>query len=97
MANLTEQDVRRIIRDEIAKAFGISRNPDIEYVNTSEAAKLLGYKDNKSVYNLIDLGVLRIGKEVQDRRSKNSLKADYWFNIKACQTRLNTLPEKRAN
>lgn len=96
MANLSEQDVRAIIRDEIAKAFGINQNPDIKYLSTKEAASVLGYKNPQPLYKLINNGILRIGKEVQDRRSPNSVYADYWFNIPACQKRLNTPPEKRA-
>ena len=94
---LTEQDVRRIIRDEITKAFGIDFiSSDIEFAQTKKAAELLGYPNPRGLYRLIDDGVLRIGLEVQDRRGKDKAYADYWFNIPACKKRLNTPPEKRA-
>lgn len=97
--DLTEQEVRSLIRDEIRKLFNIadSKNTDIKYAQTREAAKILGYKNSQSLYKLIRSGVLRVGKEVQDRRSPMALNADYWFNLKACQKRLDTPPEKRAN
>lgn len=95
--NLSEQDIRRIIRDEIGKAFGFSNtNSDIEFAQTKKAAELLGYSNPRGLYRLIDDGVLRIGIEVQDRRGKGKVYADYWFNIPACKKRLNTPPGKRA-
>jgi hypothetical protein len=45
----------------------------------------------------INNGTFRIGKEVQDRRSKGALYSRYYFNISACVKRLNTPPEKQAN
>lgn len=92
---LTEQEVRLIIRDEMRKAFGLGA-VDIQWVDAKEAAKALGYNSVRSLYHLKDSGVLRIGKEIQDRRSSGSAKGDYYFNLKACEIRLNTPPEKRA-
>ncbi len=96
---MEEEKVRAIIWDELRKAFGVNvaSNPDIEFLNTSEIAKILGYKNTRPIYALIESGVLRIGQEVQDRRSPASQKADYYFNKNACLKRLNTPPEKRAN
>ena len=95
--SFTEQDIRNLIRDEIAKAFGFTnQQTDIEFTRTREAAKILGYSNYRPLYKLIDANVLRLGIEVQDRRSPDSVNADYWFNIPACKKRLNTPPEKRA-
>lgn len=94
---LTEQDVRNIVRDEVRKAFGWD-NPDIQYLNAKEAARQLGYGSNvRALYYLKDSGVLRVGKEIQDRRPSGSTKGDYYFNLKACEKRLNTPPEKRSS
>ena len=41
-------------------------------------------------------GTLRLGFEVQDRRSPESQNCSYYFSIPACLKRLNTPPEKRA-
>jgi hypothetical protein len=95
---LTEQDIRQIVRDEIARLFGINKSPDIHWLDAKEAARQLGYgTDVRPLYHLKDTGVLRIGKEIQDRRPKGSVKGIYYFNIKACDERLNTPPEKRTN
>ena len=94
---LSENEVRYIVRDELRKAFGFN-NTDILWVDAKEAARQLGYGSNvRSLYYLKDTGVLRVGKEVQDRRPPGSTKGDYYFNIQACLKRLNTPPEKRAN
>jgi hypothetical protein len=93
--SLSEQEVRAIVRDEIAKAFGININPDIQYLSTSEAAKALGYKKTRYLYDLIHSGILRLGEEVQDRRRPGSANANYYFNINACVKRLNNSPGKR--
>lgn len=94
--NFTEQDIRAIIRDEIAKAFGYG-NKDIEFLPTSKAYKKLGYPSAKQLRKAIDDGILRIGHEVQDRRSDDSTKPIYYFNIQACIKQLNKPPEKRVS
>ena len=93
--SLSEQDVRAIIRDEFRKMAGIESQNDIEWFNAKEAARRLGYESVRSLYTLKDNGVLRLGKEYQDRRTPGSTKGDYYFNLKACDKRLNTSPEKR--
>jgi hypothetical protein len=94
--NLSEQEIRILIRDEIKKAFSITGNTDIEYLDIKSAAIAFGYKNPRRLYYLVETGVLRIGKEVQDRRPPNSTKAVYFFNKQACLKRLNTPPGKRA-
>ncbi len=93
MANLSEQDVERIIFRVFGQMFG---NKDIEYLPTNETCLKLNYPSPKQLRKAVEDGVLRIGKEVQDRRSSNSTRAIYYFNIKACIKRLDTPPEKRA-
>lgn len=96
--SFSEQDIRAIIRDEIARLFQINKSVDVHWVDAKEAALKLGYgTDVRPLYHLKDTGVLRIGKEIQDRRPKGNLKGIYYFNIKACEERLNTPPNKRIN
>lgn len=96
--NFSEQDIRAIIRDEIARLFRINQSPNILWLDAREAARQLGYgNDVRPLYHLKDTGVLRIGKEIQDRRPNGSSKGIYYFNIKACHERLNTHPTKRNN
>lgn len=92
-----EAIVEAKLRLLLGEVLGLQKtnNQNIEFVQTTEAAKKLGYRNARPLYHLIKTGVLRIGKEVQDRRSPQSVNADYWFNISACQKRLNTPPEKR--
>ena len=90
---LTEQDVERIVIRVMGRIFG---SQEIKYLPTNEAYKELGYPSAKQLRKAIDDGILRIGKEVQDRRSDNSIRPLYYFNIAACIKRLNTPPEQRA-
>ena len=92
---LTEQDVRQIIRDEIRKAFGFNQSQDIEFLPTAKAYKKLCYPSANQLREAVKNETLRLGIEVQDRRSKNSVYSNYYFNIPACINRLNTSPEKR--
>lgn len=94
--SLTEGDVRIIVQDEIARLFRLNRSTDINWLDAKEAARQLGYgEDVRPLYHLKDTGVLRIGVEIQDRRPKGSGKGVYYFNLKACEERLSTPPEKR--
>ena len=93
---MNEQQVRNIVRDEIIKVFSLNNDSDLEWLNAKKTAEKLGYDSVRSLYNLKDNGVLRLGKEYHDRRTPGSTKGDYYFNFKACEKRLNTPPEKRA-
>lgn len=97
---MNEQQIRAIVRDEvtkiITKAFRFDTFTEDEYLPTSEAWKRLGFISHKQLLRAVNDGLLREGKEYQDRRLPDSQKARYYFNIKACLKRLNTPPEKRA-
>lgn len=97
--DLSEQEIRAIVRDEIRAMVGanVPQNQDIEYLPTEEAFKKLGYSSPGQLREAIANQTFRIGKEVQDRRSKGAVYGRYYFNISACIKRLNTAPEKRAN
>ena len=101
---LDESEIRAIARDEFKKllANGIgeidksTKNTSIpQYLPTSEAWEILGYKSRKQLIGVIKSGDLREGKEYQDRSSKHSQKPIYYFNIKACIKRLNIPRDKR--
>ena len=98
--NLTEAEVRAIARDEFKKlltnGIGELDNSIPEYLPTAEAWKALGFSSAKQLLNSFRSGVFRLNKEVQDRRTENSQKARYYFNIKACLKRLDTPTEKRS-
>lgn len=97
---MNQQEIEKIVevkvKEILVKAFGLTTNPDIEYLTTSEAWKVFGYKSPRQLYSAIESGLFRVGKEVQDRRSSTSTKALYYFNKQACLKRLNELPEKRS-
>ncbi|MEL6493949.1 MAG: hypothetical protein AAFQ41_02340 [Cyanobacteria bacterium J06623_7] len=95
MANLTEQDIRAIIRDELRKIVGANNRQDIIYLPTNEAYKQLGFTSSAQLRQAVNNGLLRVGKEVQDRRSPDAAHSSYYFNIPLCVNRLNTRPEKR--
>lgn len=96
MANFTEQEIRAIIIDELRNIFGANNQQDIKYLPTHEAYRVLGYKSPAQLREQIPNGTFRLGIEVQDRRAKNALKSNYYWNIPKCEQRLNTAPEKRA-
>jgi hypothetical protein len=62
---------------------------------TTKAYKLLGYDDPDQLRNAVATGLLRLGKEVEDRRTPRSKIARYYLDISACQSRLSERPEKR--
>lgn len=95
MQNLSEQEIRAIVRDEIRQMVGVDSSGDINFMSTSKAYKELGYASPQQLRQAVYNGTFRLGKEVQDRRSPSSAIANYYFNIQACIKRLNTLPDSR--
>lgn len=94
--SLSEQDIRRIVRNEIRQMLGVEQPTDIQYLPTNQAYVKLGYQSPGQLRKEVDNGTLRLGKEVQDRRKPDKIYRNYYFNIPACIQRLNTAPEKRA-
>jgi hypothetical protein len=97
--HFTEDEIRAIVRHEIRTMLGANQpqDQDIQYLPTEEAFKKLGYSSPAQLREAIANETFRLGKEVQDRRSKGAVYGRYYFNIAACIKRLNTAPEKRAN
>ena len=97
---LNEDDVRAIARDEFKKllmqGIGEIDNSIPEYLPAPKAWKVLGFSNYRQLLKAIENGLLRLNKEVQDRRGQRSQKARYYFNIKACLKRLNTPAEQRS-
>lgn len=89
---LIEEKVKGIL----ANMLGFSTTAPPIFLPTREAAKELQCSKDVLLQR-VKTGFYRIGKdkEVQDRRSPNSSRPAYWFNIKKCQMRDETLPEKR--
>ena len=96
---LNESEIRAIARDEFKKlltqGIGEIDNSIPKYLPTADAPKVLGYYNPKQLLKAIENGLLRLNKEVQDRRGQGAKKARYYFNIQACLKRLNTPAEKR--
>jgi hypothetical protein len=79
---------------EVAQGLGAKPGNRKTYP-TTKAYKLLGYDDPDQLRNAVSTGLLRLGKEVEDRRTPRSKIARYYFDISACQSRLSERPEKR--
>jgi hypothetical protein len=79
---------------EVAQGLGAKPGNRKTYP-TTKAYKLLGYDDPDQLRNAVSTGLLRLGKEVEDRRTPRSKIARYYFDISACQSRLLERPEKR--
>lgn len=89
---LVEAVVRRELRKLLAPLG--DTEPD-EWVDANEASKLLGLPSNRALYEAITSGLLRLGKEVRDRRLPGRKKPRYQFHIASCQKRLEQPPTKR--
>lgn len=85
-------ELRLLIREEVSNAIAQLNPP--RYASSRKAAMLLGYS-YRQLIRAVEEGVLRVGKEVQDRRASDSSKASYYFDIPACEKRLKCPPEKR--
>jgi len=68
---------------------------DAQFFPTKTACKMLGYPNSDSLRYAVKSGLLRIGIEVQDRRSPTSQIPRYFFDVAKCIDRLQTIPEKR--
>lgn len=96
-----DEDLRSLLHtvfnQELQKFPGIKQTENFEkskFLPLKEAARALGYKP-RQLYTTINEGLLRVGIEVQDRRTPSSELARYYFDIEACKKRLSTPPEKR--
>lgn len=65
------------------------------WVDVNRAVTLLGYPSAKAIYEDIAAGLLRVGKEVVDRRKPGRKKPRYQFDIEACRDRLKGNPSTR--
>jgi len=93
-----KRELRFMIREEVESAISQlsdAGNAPPQYAPTKKAMELLGYSNVQTLYSAVNRGLFRIGKEVQDRHTPGSANANYYFNIPACQKRLQTVPEKR--
>jgi len=98
MNQLTEQEIRNIVRSEMnlffAEIAGVKAQPN-GCVSIKNAVALLGYSTYIQLWEDINRGLLRLGVEVEDRRRPGSERARYYVNIEAAKKRLAELPEKR--
>jgi len=98
MTKLVETNPGALSDAELGSAaYGASKALRVapQYLPTRKAAAVLGYRDRRQLIRAVETGLLRLGKEVQDRRAPDSEKPSYYFNLPACQKRLQLLPEKR--
>ena len=97
---LSKAEIEQIVEAKVKAIFSqlltSGDHKDIEYLPTAKAYLTLGYSSQQKLRDAISDRTLRLGIEVQDRRSPDSSYASYYFNIPACIKRLNTPPEKRA-
>jgi len=90
-----KRELRLMIREEIESAIALLSQTNLpQYAPTKKAMELLGYSNVQTLYSAVNRGLFRIGREVQDRRAPGSVNANYYFDIQACQKRLQTLRRK---
>lgn len=94
---IPESQLKQAVREILAEMLGVQpqQYPRRRAYPTSQAYKLLGYDSSGQLYDAVESELLRIGKEVQDRRKPKAVNARYYFDIEACQKRLAELPERR--
>ena len=87
--------VKEAVRKTLADMLGVTTKPPIFLPTREAAAELQISKD--VLLSKVKSGHYRVGKgkEVQDRKSSNSTRPLYYFNIEKCRLRDETLPEKR--
>jgi hypothetical protein len=90
-----KEAVRQVLAEILLGGSVPSYAPTREYYPTSEAWKLLGYKNVGQLYDAVKAKLLRIGIEVEDRRIPDAQLPKYFFHIEKCKKRLSTPPEKR--
>jgi hypothetical protein len=66
-----------------------------EWIDTAEAATLLGYDDPRQLRQAVHTGLFRLGIEVRDKRKPNAHKPRWQFHIELRHKRLKEKPEKR--
>lgn len=87
MTKILRQSAVKEVLDDLSKS-----SP---YLPTKTACKMLGFPNADSLRYAVKSGLLRIGVEVQDRRSPNSQIPRYFFDVAKCIDRLQTIPERR--
>lgn len=94
---IPESQLKQAVREILADMLGVQPQQQTrrKAYPTSQAYKLLGYDSAGQLYDAVESGLLRIGREVQDRRKPQAVNARYYFDIEACQQRLAELPERR--
>lgn len=87
--------VEEAVKKTLANMLGVATKSPI-FLPTKEAALELGCS-NDVLLSRVKSGHYRVGKgkEVQDRKSPNSTRPLYYFNIQKCRDRDETPSEKR--
>jgi hypothetical protein len=92
----SKNQLRQVVREILAEMLGVDTERDQRKVYpTSKAFKLLGYDRAEQLRDAVASGLLRLGKEVEDRRQPDAKLPRYYFDIERCQKRLAELPQKR--
>ena len=93
---ISKSQLKQAVREILAEMLGVDVEQNQRKVYpTSKAFKLLGYDRAEQLRDAVASGLLRLGKEVEDRRQPEAKLPRYYFDIERCQKRLAALPEKR--
>lgn len=86
---LSKNQLRQAVREILAEMLGVDVEGNQRKVYpTSKAFKLLGYDRAEQLRDAVASGLLRLGKEVEDRRQPTAKLPRYYFDIERCQKRL---------
>ncbi|MBW4480279.1 MAG: hypothetical protein KME54_26445 [Tolypothrix brevis GSE-NOS-MK-07-07A] len=94
---IPESQLRDAIKTILAEMLGVNNviQSSRQWYDTELAYSLLGLNSVKQLREMVRSGTLRIGHEVRDVRSPDSLVPRYQFHIEKCEQQLALPPEKR--
>ncbi len=90
-----EAIVRKVVAEMFAPLLGTQPEPAEQWVSLTKAWKPLGYPSYDALYADVHSGLLRMGKEVCDRRKPGAKIARLQIDIVAARKRLKEDPSRR--
>lgn len=87
--------IREVLAEMLGPVIGNQAEPTERWVSLRQAWKPLGYPSYDALYADVQSGLLRLGKEVRDRRKPGAKIARYQIDVVAVSQRLKQDPAMR--
>lgn len=96
---IPESQLKQAVREVLAELLLGMQPPqpptNRQWYDTDPAYQMLGFDNPKQLREAVKSNLLRVGKEVRDRRKPQSKLPRYQFHLERCQKRLSESPERR--